>query len=133
MDMPSPVGPLPDCTGVGDVLSRIGDKWSVQVIVVLHHRAERFNGLKRGVPGISQQMLTRTLRNLERDGLIDRDVRATKPPQVEYSLTPLGDSLAEPVRALAAWAIDNRAAIRNNRSKFNAREAGEARSLNAGS
>jgi DNA-binding HxlR family transcriptional regulator len=81
--MPSPTSPLPDCSGVGDLLSRIGDKWSVQVVVVLHHRAERFNGVKRGVPGISQQVLTRTLRNLERDGLIDRTVRATTPPQAD--------------------------------------------------
>lgn len=122
--MPLPTSPLPDCSGVGDLLSRIGDKWSVQVVVVLHHRAERFNGVKRGVPGISQQMLTRTLRNLERDGLIDRTVRATTPPQVQYKLTKLGMSLAEPVRALATWAIDNRAAIRDNRSRFDAAKSG---------
>jgi DNA-binding HxlR family transcriptional regulator len=123
--MPLPTSPLPDCSGVGDLLSRIGDKWSVQVVVVLHHRPERFNGVKRGVPGISQQMLTRTLRNLERDGLIDRTVRATTPPQVQYALTKLGMSLAEPVRALAAWAIDNRATIRDSRTRFDAGKAGE--------
>jgi DNA-binding HxlR family transcriptional regulator len=116
--MPSPEPPLPDCTGVAEVLSRVGDKWSVQVVVVLHRGAERFNGIKRSVPGISQQMLTRTLKNLERDGLINRTVRATKPIQVEYTLTALGMSLAEPVCALASWAIDNRAAIRDSRAKF---------------
>lgn len=98
------------------MLSRIGDRWSVQVIVVLSQRAERFNSVKRNVPGISQQMLTRTLRNLERDGLISRTVRPTNPPQVEYALSPLGASLAEPVRALAAWAIENRSAIQASRA-----------------
>ena len=101
----------------------MGDKWSVQVVVALHQRAERFNGLKRTIPGISQQMLTRTLRHLERDGLISRTVRATKPVEVEYSLTLLGRSLAEPVRALAAWAIENRAAIRDSRVDFDALNA----------
>lgn len=118
MHMPLPDPPLPDCTGVGDLLSRIGDKWSIQIIVVLHRRPERFNGIGRGVPGISRQMLTRTLRNLERDGLVDRTVRATKPPQVEYSLTALGRSLAEPVRALATWAIDNRVVVKDSQSQF---------------
>ncbi|AMK21115.1 MULTISPECIES: winged helix-turn-helix transcriptional regulator [unclassified Sphingobium] len=122
MEMPLRPTVLPDCTGVGDVLSRIGDKWSVQIIVVLHDSAQRFNGVKRGVPGISQQMLTRTLRNLERDGLVDRTVRASKPPQVEYVLTPLGRSLAGPVRALAAWAIEHRAAICDSRTTFDASE-----------
>jgi len=123
--MPLPTSLLPDCSGVGDLLSRIGDKWSVQVVVVLHRRPERFNGVKRGVPGISQQMLTRTLKNLERDGLIERTVRATTPPQVQYALTRLGMSLAEPVRALATWAIDNRAAIRDSRTRFDTEKAGE--------
>jgi len=119
--MPLPDHPLPDCTGVGDLLSRLGDKWTVQVIVVLHRRTERFNNLRRGIPGISRQMLTRTLRNLEGDGLIDRTVHPTNPPQVEYALTALGVSLAEPLRMLATWAIDHRVAIRDNRACFERR------------
>jgi DNA-binding HxlR family transcriptional regulator len=113
---------LPDCTGVGDVLSRVGDKWSVQIVVVLHRSPERFNSIKRNVPGISQQMLAFTLKALERDGLVKRTVRDTTPPQVEYSLTPLGRSLSEPVRVLAAWAIDNRSSIGASRAAFDSRQ-----------
>lgn len=120
MDMTSSVTLLPDCTGVGDVLSRIGDKWSVQIVVVLHRSAERFNGIKRSVPGISQQMLTLTLKALERDGLVRRTVRDTTPPQVEYSLTALGVALSEPVRLLAIWAIENRSTIRDSRERYDA-------------
>jgi DNA-binding HxlR family transcriptional regulator len=118
MDMTEPPVLLPDCTGVGDVLTRIGDKWAVQIVVVLCHRTSRFNQVKRQVPGISQQMLTRTLKLLERDGMVRRRVRDTAPPQVEYSLTELGASLAGPVRELAQWAIDNRQAIRACRETY---------------
>jgi DNA-binding HxlR family transcriptional regulator len=123
MDLTADSPPLPDCTGVGEVLSRVGDKWSVQIVVVLHRRAERFNSIKRNVPGISQQMLTLNLKALERDGLVKRTVHEATPPQVEYSLTPLGRSLAEPVRLLAQWAIDNRAAIGASRTAFDGRAA----------
>jgi DNA-binding HxlR family transcriptional regulator len=116
--------PLPDCTGVGDVLSRVGDKWSVQIVVVLHRRAERFNSLKRLVPGISQQVLASALKALERDGLVQRTVHQTTPPQVEYALTPLGRSLSGPIRELAEWAIHNRAAIGASRSEYDARTKG---------
>ena len=118
MDMTQPPARLPDCTGVGDVLTRIGDKWAVQIVVVLCRRPERFNQIKRQVPGISQQMLTRTLKLLERDGMVRRKVRDTTPPQVEYSLTDLGVSLADPLSRLAQWAIDNRGAIRASRECF---------------
>jgi DNA-binding HxlR family transcriptional regulator len=118
MDMTEPSVVLPDCTGVGDVLTRIGDKWAVQIVVVLCRRTERFNQIKRQVPGISQQMLTRTLKLLERDGMVRRRVRDTTPPQVEYSLTGLGVSLSDPLRHLAQWAIDNREAIRTSRERF---------------
>jgi DNA-binding HxlR family transcriptional regulator len=111
----------PDCTGVGDILSRVGDKWSVQIVVVLHRRAERFNSIKRHVPGISQQMLTFTLKALERDGLVKRTVHDTTPPQVEYALTPLGLSLSGAVRQLAQWAIDHRADVGASRERFDAR------------
>lgn len=120
MDMTHPLVDIPDCTGVGDVLSRVGDKWAVQIVVVLCRRPERFNQIKRHVPGISQQMLTRTLKLLERDGMVQRTVRATTPPQVEYALTELGASLAGPVRQLAQWAIDHREAIRSSRESYDA-------------
>lgn len=74
MDVTTQLDELPDCSGVGDVLGRIGDKWTVQVIVLLRRQPERFNAIKRRVPKISQQMLTRTLKALERDGLINRTV-----------------------------------------------------------
>ena len=109
---------LPDCAGVGDVLRLIGDKWTVQVVVVLHKQPRRFNDLKRNITGISQQMLTRTLKALERDGRVTRTVRDTTPPQVEYALTALGRSLSKPVRSLADWTIGHRDAIRECRHRF---------------
>lgn len=118
-----------DCTGVGDVLSVIGDKWTVQIIVALHRQPKRFNAVKREVAGISQQMLIRTLKVLERDGMVLRTLRDTTPPQVIYSLTTQGLSLSEPVRQLAAWAVDHRASIRDSRDLFDARhlESGDLR------
>lgn len=110
-----------DCAGVSDVLGRIGDKWTVQIIVALQTRSRRFNEIKRVVAGISQQMLTRTLKGLERDGLVKRVVHDSAPPQVEYSLTALGVSLAEPLRAVAAWAIDHRSSIRDSRQVYDNR------------
>lgn len=121
--MTNPTVSLPDCSGVSDVLSRVGDKWSVQIVVVLQRRAERFNSIKRSVPGISQQMLTSTLRGLERDGIVKRTVHDTAPPQVEYALTHLGFSLSEPLRLLAAWAIENRVAIGASRDRFDSRRS----------
>ena len=118
MDVTTQPDEIPDCSGVGDVLGRIGDKWTVQVIVLLRRQPERFNAIKRQVPKISQQMLTRTLKALERDGLINRTVRATAPPQVEYSLTETGLSLAETVRHLAIWAVGHRQYIRDSRARY---------------
>jgi len=112
-----------DCRGVGEVLSRVGDKWTIQVVVQLRSGPHRFNGIKRLVVGISQQMLTRTLKALERDGLVDRTVRHSTPPQVEYSLTPLGHSLSETVRQLAEWAAAHRQNMENNRRAYDARQA----------
>src|SRR5918993_1739652 len=89
-----------------DMLSRVGDKWSLLVIVVLEQmpdRRGRFSDLKRRIPGISQRMLTATVRNLERDGLLNRHVFAEIPPRVEYQLTPLGQQLMDPVRGLVVW------------------------------
>lgn len=93
-----------ECSKINRVLSRVGDKWSVLIVMLLMERPRRFNELKREVGGISQRMLTLTLRGLERDGLVWRKVMPTIPPRVDYGLTPLGSSLAAPVRALGSWA-----------------------------
>jgi DNA-binding HxlR family transcriptional regulator len=120
MDLPTTSDRTSDCPGVSRLLGQVGDKWTVQVLVALRDQARRFNDLKRRVDGISQQMLTRTLRALERDGTVERTVRPTMPPQVDYALTPLGLSLSETVRQLANWAVEHRAAIRENRLKYDA-------------
>jgi DNA-binding HxlR family transcriptional regulator len=102
---------LSDCRHVLPVLSRVGDKWTVLVIVVLRNSPHRFNELKRSIDGISQQMLTRTLKALERDGMVIRTTFPTMPPQVQYELSELGKSLSEPVLALGKWAYDNLSSI----------------------
>src|SRR2546428_5641377 len=107
-----------------EVLDRVGDKWSLLVIVMLEQRPTqraRFSELKRSIPGISQRMLTATLRSLERDGLLTRDVYAEAPPRVEYELTPLGKRFMQPVRALVEWLQVNWSAIRAARDKFDRR------------
>jgi DNA-binding HxlR family transcriptional regulator len=98
---------LTDSRRVGRVLTRVGDKWSVMVIVYIQDGPRRFNVIKRGIEGISQQMLARTLRGLERDGLVTRTIMPTSPPQVEYALTGLGRSLSRPVLALGQWACEH--------------------------
>ena len=98
---------LRDSRKVGKVLARVGDKWSVLIIVLLGGGTCRFNEIKRSIEGISQQMLTRTLRGLERDGIVKRTILAASPPQVEYALTNLGRSLSEPVLALGQWACEH--------------------------
>lgn len=108
------------CQTVTEVLSRVGDKWSMQVVMSLGAGALRFNALRRAIDGISQRMLTRTLRGLERDGLVTRTVTPTIPPRVDYELTELGDSLREPVQALGAWAIEHIACIRAAQERFDA-------------
>jgi DNA-binding HxlR family transcriptional regulator len=112
-----------DCRSVSEILSRVGDKWTIQVVVVLRMGSRRFNGLKRDVNGISQQMLTRTLKTLERDGMVERAVLPSTPPQVEYTLTPLGYSLSETVHQLANWAVAHRQDIEDNRFHYDARQA----------
>ena len=106
------------CKAVSGVLARIGDKWSVLIVSRLGRRAMRFNELKREIGGISQRMLTLTLRGLERDGLVTRTVFATIPPRVDYDLTPLGSSLLTPVNALGDWALANIGTINEARRKF---------------
>jgi len=107
-----------DCRAVSGVLARIGDKWSVLIVTRLGAAPLRFNELKREIGGISQRMLTLTLRNLERDGLITRTVFPTIPPRVDYALTPLGRSLLAPVQALGDWALKNQGKIAEAQIKF---------------
>ncbi|HEX4302239.1 MAG TPA: helix-turn-helix domain-containing protein [Rhizomicrobium sp.] len=107
-----------NCKAVSGVLARIGDKWSVLIVTRLGARPLRFNELKREIGGISQRMLTLTLRGLERDGLVTRTVFPTIPPRVDYELTALGRSLLEPVSALGDWALKNIGRIDAARVKF---------------
>ena len=109
------------CVAVREVLNRVGDKWSVLVIVLLGDGTKRFSELKRMIEGISQRMLTLTVRGLERDGLVERTVYATVPPRVEYALTPLGKTLIEPVTELARWAERHGREIQRARSAFDKR------------
>jgi DNA-binding HxlR family transcriptional regulator len=109
-----------NCQAVSQVLNRVGDKWSVLVVSILGKGPMRFNELKRTVNGVSQRMLTLTLRALERDGLVTRTVFPSVPPRVDYELTALGRSLLVPVSALAAWAIDHRTNIESAQRKFDA-------------
>ena len=107
-----------DCRAISDVLARVGDKWSVLVVSRLGNGPVRFNELRRSIGGISQRMLTLTLRGLERDGLITRTVFPTIPPRVDYALTALGRDLLIPVSALGAWAIRNQTKIARAREEF---------------
>ena len=106
------------CPAVREVLNRVGDKWSVQIVALLGSGPQRFGELKRAIEGISQRMLTLTLRGLERDGLVTRTVFPEIPPRVDYELTKLGKTLLEPIEALAAWAAQYRTAIQAARDKF---------------
>src|SRR5262245_32551781 len=108
----------PSCRAVTSVLGRIGDKWTVLIIVLLGDGSKRFNEIKRRVEGISQRMLTLTLRGLERDGLVKRTVTPTTPPRVDYELTRLGRSLEVPLSGLGQWAADNATALDAARAKF---------------
>jgi len=103
---------------IREVLDRVGDTWSILVVFNLQKGSMRFNALRRSIEGISQRMLTVTLRSLERDGLVSRHVRPTSPPEVEYSLTELGHSLAVPIDVLGQWAVKNRDLLRDARARF---------------
>lgn len=118
-----------DCRIVADVLTRIGDKWSVFVVMLLGEKDHRFNELQRSVSGISKRMLTLTLRRLERDGLIERTVFPNVPPSVLYALTPLGRSLRGPIDVLGHWAVENQAQIEAARERFDVRSPGPPSSL----
>ncbi len=106
------------CLAVREVLNRVGDKWSVQIVGLLGDGALRFSELRRSIEGISQRMLTLTLRGLERDGLVERTVFPEIPPRVEYELTRLGKTLLDPIQQLAEWAGANRTTIQAARDKF---------------
>ncbi len=114
-----------NCEKVSGILARIGDKWSVLVVMLLGDGPLRFNELKRKIGGVSQRMLTLTLRGLERDGLVKRTVYATIPPRVEYQLTDLGRSLQEPVRNLGQWAFANGEEIDTARKSFDQKRIGD--------
>lgn len=111
-----------ECQKVSQVLARVGEKWSVLIIMLLARGPHRFTQIKRLIHGISQRMLTLCLRGLERDGLIKRTVYSVMPPRVEYELTPLGRSLTEPVIALGSWAKRHIVDIEAAREAFDAQE-----------
>lgn len=119
VELPDPAGA--DCRAVSSVLARVGDKWTVLVIVLLGDGPKRFNDIKRAVSGISQRMLTRTLKGLERDGLVTRTPFATIPPRVDYELTELGHSLWIAVEPLASWVRVHRDRISKARETFDER------------
>jgi len=110
-----------DCRRISEILSRVGDKWSVLVVSYLGERTLRFSELRRRIGGISQKMLTSTLRNLERDGFVNRTVFPTTPPSVEYELTDLGRELLIPVQNLADWARQNADRIDRSREFYDRR------------
>lgn len=107
-----------DCRALGEILARIGDKWSVFIVGLLSDGPMRFNEIRRAVNGISQRMLTLSLRGLERDGLLTRTVYPTIPPKVEYELTELGMTLIKTLGALGDWARINKKAVEQARARF---------------
>ena len=116
--MKDPTSPV--CRTISTLLSRIGDKWTVLVVQTLGEGPKRFNELRREIPSVSQRMLTLTLRNLERDGLVNRTVTPSIPPRVDYELTELGQSLQKPICGLATWATENVQAIHQAQARFDA-------------
>jgi DNA-binding HxlR family transcriptional regulator len=128
--VPSPLDPdghrPADCVVVREILDRVGDKWSVLVIALLGQHGRRFSELRRSIEGISQRMLTLTLRQLERDGLVSRTVHATVPPRVDYALTPLGESVLEPLTVLMQWAQAHGTDVAESRRRYEAANTDEA-------
>ncbi|GAA4233324.1 helix-turn-helix domain-containing protein [Actinomadura meridiana] len=106
-----------------EILDRVGDKWSLQVIALLGERTKRFTELKREIDGISQRMLTVTLRGLERDGIVSRTVYPVMPPHVDYSLTPMGATLMEAANTLVSWAETHISEIDAARADYDLRAA----------
>ncbi|MEZ0112569.1 DNA-binding HxlR family transcriptional regulator [Catenulispora sp. EB89] len=118
-------GPCDDDCGIRDVQDRLGDRWSVLVIVELAKGVRRFGALKSVIPGISQRMLTVTTKRLIRDGLVERTVYPTIPPQTDYRLTPMGESFAQAVAALADWSRQHKEAVAVARLRFDLDHPGE--------
>ncbi|WP_189644501.1 helix-turn-helix domain-containing protein [Mesorhizobium sp. M9A.F.Ca.ET.002.03.1.2] len=112
-----------DCRAISEILQRVGDKWTVLVVGKLGDGSMRFNELRSAVGGISQKMLTTTLRGLERDGFVTRTVFPTIPPRVDYELTDLGYELLVPVGALGEWARKNTERVKVAREKFDSMHA----------
>lgn len=108
----------PVCQTINGLLSRIGDKWSLLVVESLGPGPRRFNELRREIPSVSQRMLTLTLRNLERDGLVSRTVTPSIPPRVDYELTELGKSLQAPICGLVSWAHANSGAVHEAQARY---------------
>jgi DNA-binding HxlR family transcriptional regulator len=111
------------CVAVREVLNRVGDKWSVLIVQLLADGPKRFSDLRRAIEGISQRMLTLTLKGLERDGLVTRTVFPVIPMRVEYELTELGRTLRNPIQALAKWAQENREQIQQSRNQYDVRSS----------
>jgi DNA-binding HxlR family transcriptional regulator len=124
--IPRHSGLAESCQPVRAILSRVGDKWSVLIVIALRDGPKRFNELKRSASTISQRMLTLTLRGMERDGLIKRTVTPTNPPRVDYELTALGHSLREPIEELGRWALAHQSEIKKAQARFDARQADAA-------
>ena len=116
--MKDPTNPV--CRVISGLLQRIGDKWTVLVVTTLGEGPRRFNELRREIPSVSQRMLTLTLRNLERDGLVSRTVTPTIPPRVDYELTDLGHSLVGPLHGLELWALEHVQDIHAAHARFDA-------------
>jgi DNA-binding HxlR family transcriptional regulator len=111
-----------DCQAITEILDRVGDKWTVMVVRALEQGPLRYNEIQRVVDGISQRMLTLTLKGLERDGLVSRTMYPTIPPRVEYELTELGNRLMVPLRSLYDWAVKHRPTMLAAREKFAEKE-----------
>jgi DNA-binding HxlR family transcriptional regulator len=122
--MKDPTNPV--CQVISSLLSRIGDKWTVLVVTTLANGSRRFNELRRDIPSVSQRMLTLTLRNLERDGLVSRTVTPTIPPRVDYELTELGRSLVGPLHGLEMWALEHVEDIHAAHARFDAEQDARA-------
>ena len=124
--MPGPMPPFDPYTAAcpsRQALDRIGDRWTILVFGALADGPRRFTELARRIEGVSQKMLTQTLRGLERDGLVTRTVHATVPPRVDYELTPLGRTLSGPIGALEQWALDHMGDVLAARGAYDAERA----------
>ncbi|MEV8533603.1 helix-turn-helix domain-containing protein [Streptomyces sp. NPDC051211] len=127
MDVPDQVGAGAVTCQLRDVLDRVGDKWSVLIMAILGGGSRRYSELRRSIDGISQRMLTLTLRSLERDGLVIRTVTPSTPPRVDYALTPVGQTLSAEVSSLISWSERHREYIGRSRDRYDAEAEAEAR------